>query len=212
MQFKFYVLFMKAQKFAYKFLSTKTTREKYLICTAISLCIVFVILDFVYMPLFERYRALSTLHTHTQREFILSADSMLSAKNAHLEQMQSLQTELSHLESSLAPIQRYISTQEPPFNPFAFMPVVIDFVKNSNLTLTSFTPYQALNALNIEGTGHFDDMISLLSFIESYPFLSIDFFHLAPRGNADIAFDMLIVDYRSLRQEPPTQEQIREAK
>ena len=194
---------MKAQKFAYNFLSTKTTREKYLICTAISLCIVFVILDFVYMPLFERYRALSTLHTHTQREFILSADSMLSAKNAHLEQMQSLQTELSHLESSLAPIQRYISTQEPPFNPFAFMPVVIDFVKNSNLTL---------NALNIEGTGHFDDMISLLSFIESYPFLSIDFFHLAPRGNADIAFDMLIVDHRSLRQEPPTQEQIREAK
>lgn len=186
----------KIQGFIHHFLSTKTRREKYLLLIAISLCVIFIVLDFIYMPLLENYRTLTTLHSHTQKELKLSWDSLHDAKTLHLEQMHSLQAALHNLEDNLKLLGQHFAAQDPLLNPFTLMPTLIEFAKNHNLTLFSLAPYPTLNALSVEGEGSFDDIIALLSHIESHRFLSVDFLHLVPKDNAHIAFHILMIDHR----------------
>ncbi|CUU40973.1 MULTISPECIES: hypothetical protein [Helicobacter] len=201
MRFKPHLAYLaQIQKHLYHFLSTKTTREKYLLFTATSLCVIFIMLDFVYMPLFERLSTLRQLHSHTQNEYNLSLDSVYSAKNEHLEQMYSLHSSLEYTKENLALLQEYFDNQEPLLNPYTFMPPLIEFAKTSHLTLFAFTPNPALNALSVEGMGHFDDIVALLAFIESHRFFSIDYMHFTSSREESIYFSLQIIDYRLQKQ------------
>lgn len=152
-------------------------------------------LDFIYLPLIEQHRLLSSLHTHTLKEYTLSQDSIHQAHSSRQETLQSQRVRLQNTQDNLSAFAQYADAQEPILNPFALMPNLIEFAKTHHLTLSSFAPYPLLNALNIEGIGHFDDILALLSFIESHSFFSIDTLAFTPQ-NAQIHFHIAIVDYR----------------
>lgn len=192
---KYHLFIFKLQHLFYGFLSSKTLREKYLLGICAGLCVLFVMIEFVYIPLFDNLRSLRALYEHTQREFMLSSDSFLNAKAIQLEQMQSLRSELQGIEDELSLIKRYFKEQEPPLNPFMLMPQLIEFAKGEHISLASFGAYPEFNTLSIKGRGEFENILSLLSHIESYDFLSIDFLHLKASDIA-IMFEMLIVDHR----------------
>lgn len=177
------------------FLSTKTKRERYLLSLALILCMAFVMIEFVYMPLFERFSALQNMHKSAHNELKLSLDSVNHTKMQHLEQTQALQAHIEHINENLALLQSHISPQEPPLNPFSLISQLIAFAKAHSLNLTHFAPYPALNALRIQGVGDFAQFIALLEFIESYPFFSLDTIHLMPKDSAQMGFELLIVDY-----------------
>lgn len=195
MRYKYEAMLFKIQSILHNFLSTKTIREKYLLCIAVILCITFVILDFVYLPLLKHHSELKSLHTNMLQDVVNSPDSMENAKSLQLEQIHSLHSKLHSLEQNLAIIQNYVDTQETHFNPFNTMSSIISFSKERELTLTSFVPYPSLDALSIEGIGDFYEIIALLTYIESHHFLSLETLSLSPK-DAQIHFNILIIDHR----------------
>ncbi len=92
-------------------LSAKSKREKSFFIAALTLCIVFVMLDFVYMPLIEHNRALKALHTQTLEEFATSSNSLQNVKLLHLEQAQSMDSKRTMLEENLSILKEYMQSQ-----------------------------------------------------------------------------------------------------
>ncbi|AAP77710.1 hypothetical protein [Helicobacter hepaticus] len=187
------------QKAFEHFLATKTTREKYFLAATIVLCVCFIVIDFIYLPLLEKYSALSRLHTHTLKEFALSSDSIQNATSAHLEQSQNIQEKLRITQENIALIQSYLkeNTKEPHLNPFALMSELINFAKTHQLSLSSFSPHATLDALGIEGMGSFEEIVALIYFIESHRFFSVDTLSFKPFNDALIHFNIMVIDYRS---------------
>ncbi len=194
MSFKHYFNIMHSR--IQSLLSAKSKREKSFFIAALTLCIVFVMLDFVYMPLIEHNRALKALHTQTLEEFATSSNSLQNVKLLHLEQAQSMDSKRTMLEENLSILKEYMQSQEDYLNPFALMPKLIAFAKTQHLNLSTLTPYPMLDALNIEGMGYFDNLINLLEYIESHRFFSIDSLSLKPFNGREIYFNLLIIDNR----------------
>ncbi len=167
------------QKTFEHFLATKTTREKYFLAATIVLCVCFIVIDFIYLPLLEKYSALSRLHTHTLEEFALSSDSIQNATSAHLEQSQNIQEKLRITQENIA------------------LSELINFAKTHQLSLSSFSPHATLDALGIEGMGSFEEIVALIDFIESHRFFSVDTLSFKPFNDALIHFNIMVIDYRS---------------
>ena len=178
-------------------LSTKTKREKILLFIAIMALCVFIMMEFIYLPLLQTQSTLSRIHSHTLNELTLSLDSMQSAKAQHQQQTNEVQN-LSHT-----------TTLEPLLNPFALIPSLINFAKNENLTLNAFHPHPTLNALDIEGSGEFWQILNLLSFLENYHFVSLESLELSLQEHNQIHFHLLIMDIRQALPHKP-QQQIKE--
>lgn len=194
----------KIQALITRFLSTKTKREKILLLVAVIVLCVFVMMEFIYLPLLQTQSTLLQIHSHSLTEFALSTDSMHSLK----EQQQKQTDEAKILQEQITTLQEMLNhtaTQEPLLNPFALIPHLITFAKNENLTLNAFHPHPTLNALDIEGSGEFWQILNLLSFLESHHFLSLESLQLTLQENNQIHFYMLVMDIRqpSLQKQSP---------
>lgn len=176
------------------FLNNKTPREKILLATASALCMLFVMIDFVYLPLVEKYTALSSLYQHTFVEFTQSQDSINHSKQRSKDKIIKLETNLEkerHLYTQL--LNEIHTLQGESQDNYALMKNIIKFVETQPLTLSSIKPHHATQSLQIKGTGGFSDIISLLTFIESDPYLSIDYLAFAHTPN-QIDFELLLLN------------------
>ncbi|TLD79975.1 hypothetical protein LS68_009045 [Helicobacter sp. MIT 05-5293] len=176
------------------FLNNKTPREKILLATASALCILFVMIDFVYLPLVEKYTALSSLYQHTFVEFTQSQDSINHSKQRSKDKIIKLETNLEkerHLYTQL--LNEIHTLQGESQDNYALMKNIIKFVETQPLTLSSIKPHHATQSLQIKGAGGFSDIISLLTFIESDPYLSIDYLAFAHTPN-QIDFELLLLN------------------
>ncbi len=176
------------------FLNNKTPREKILLATASALCILFVMIDFVYLPLVEKYTALSSLYQHTFVEFTQSQDSINHSKQRSKDKIIKLESNLEkerHLYTQL--LNEIHTLQGESQDNYALMKNIIKFVETQPLTLSSIKPHHATQSLQIKGAGGFSDIISLLTFIESDPYLSIDYLAFAHTPN-QIDFELLLLN------------------
>lgn len=176
------------------FLNQKTPREKILLATASILCILFIMIDFVYLPLLEKHTALSSLYQHTFTEFMRSQDSINHSKQRSKDKISELETNLQkhkHLHTQL--LNQIHTTQGEFKDNYTLMKNIIKFVETQPLTLSSIKPHHATQSLQIEGRGGFSDIISLLTFIESDPYLSIDYLAFAHTPN-QIDFEILLLN------------------
>ncbi|WP_233705441.1 hypothetical protein [Helicobacter cinaedi] len=201
-------MFSKITALITQFLSTKTKREKILLFIAIMALCAFIMMEFIYLPLLQTQSTLSRIHNHTLNELTLSLDSMQSAKAQHQQQtneVQNLQEEIFSLQQSLS----HTTTLEPLLNPFTLIPSLINFAKNENLSLNAFHPHPTLNAIDIEGSGEFWQILNLLSFLENYHFVSLESLELSLQEHNQIHFHLLIMDIRQALPHKP-QQQIKE--
>ncbi len=76
----------KIQALITRFLSTKTKREKILLLVAVIVLCVFVVMEFIYLPLLQTQSTLLQIHSHSLAEFALSTDSMHSLKEQQQKQ------------------------------------------------------------------------------------------------------------------------------
>ena len=128
-------------------------------------------------------------------------DSLKEQQQKQTDEAKILQEQITTLQEML----NHTATQEPLLNPFALIPYLITFAKNENLTLNAFHPHPTLNALDIEGSGEFWQILNLLSFLESHHFLSLESLQLTLQENNQIHFYMLVMDIRqpSLQKQSP---------
>lgn len=176
------------------FLNQKTPREKILLATASILCILFIMIDFVYLPLLEKHTALSSLYQHTFTEFMHSQDSINHSKQRSKDKISELETNLQkhkHLHTQL--LNQIHTTQGEFKDNYTLMKNIIKFVETQPLTLSLIKPHHPTQSLQIEGRGGFSDIISLLAFIESDPYLSIDYLAFAHTPN-QIDFEILLLN------------------
>lgn len=188
-------MFSKITALISHFLSTKTKREKILLFAAIMLLCAFAMAEFVYLPLLQTQSTLLRIHNHTLNELALSSDSMQSAK----EQQQKQTDEAKNLQNKITSLQQsldHIDALEPHLNPFTLIPNLMSFAQDENLTLNAFHPYPALNALDIEGSGEFWQILNLLNFLENQHFVSLESLEFSSQEQNQIYFRLLIMDIR----------------
>lgn len=185
----------KIQSLITQFLATKTRREKILLFTALMLLFTFIVVEYIYTPLLRTQSTLLHIKQHAITELALASDSLDSVRNQHEIQhskTQALQARIATLQNRLA----HINTQEPFLNPFDLSAELIAFANSENLTLHAFEPHPLLQAISIEGEGEFWQILSLLSFLESHIFLSIQHIELSPQEHEQIHFSILAMDIR----------------
>lgn len=204
-------MFSKIKATIAHFLSTKTKREKILLFTALIVLCAFVMMEFVYLPLLQTQSTLARIHKHSLTELTLSLDSMQSLQ----EQIKQQSSESKNLQNQIASLQQSLShttTLEPLLNPFTLIPSLIAFAKNENLTLNAFHPHPTLNALDIEGSGEFWQILNLLEFLEKFHFVSLESLELSLQNQSQIHFHLLIMDIRQALPHTPQQAQEQKAK
>lgn len=179
-----------------RYLASKSKREKWLLLSASCLIIIFIMLELVYMPLFTKRQMLQTTLNHTKTELEISKDSMQSTKDKHLAQSQMLEASIKNMQQNITKLKALNLDKTPLLNPFALIPALINFAKAQHISIDTFIPYPKLNALAMQGSGEFSDIIALLKYIESNTFYSIENIALYAKNGATIGFSVVILDYR----------------
>lgn len=183
-------LWQHAQQALWHFFLTKTPREKLLLCVALALIAGYFIVECIYTPLLAQYNALSQIHTHTLQQLNLSLDSLHNSTQLAQEEQQTFQ-DMQHINTLL----RTHLVLSPNPKPLLLIPNIIELAKNSQLTLLALEPNPATSSLNIKGYGEFENLKTLLAFLESHHFLSLDSLTLSPNTPHSVNFVITLVNH-----------------
>ena len=187
------------------FLSQKTRRERLLLALAMGLLAIFVLLDFIYLPLFERLSQLSRLRTHAQSELSHSQALLSVRQDDALRHNLALDESLAATKQHLGLLSAYFEQSlrdEELLSPFALMPRLIALSKQGHFRLTTLQPHAALHALSIKGSGSFEGLKILLEALEAHEFLSLEYLWLRPSSDmSSMDFELLVLDARLLDSE-----------
>lgn len=159
-----------------QFIASRTKREQSLLFITLLMLFVFILFEYVYTPLLERYNALHLTYTHSLDELAHAQHSIQDHHNSVDTHNMLQENSIAQVQKDLAMITQSLNTfaNDTPPNVFALMDKIINFSRDKDIDYSAMIPHAATQSLEIQGNASLESLKSLLGFIESSRLISLD--------------------------------------